>query len=73
MDGVSLFEPQRMLARVEFEGTLKRALRASGIESERAEALVADSRSGEGHPSEPLVKRDMRAWLERLREGVSRV
>jgi MoaA/NifB/PqqE/SkfB family radical SAM enzyme len=72
MDGVSLFEPQRLVARGEFEETTKRALTVSGIESERADALVAQSRAGEGHPAEPLTKRDMAEWLSGVREAVSR-
>lgn len=72
MDGAMLFEPERMMARGEFEGTLKRALAASGIEAARAETLVAESRAGSGHPSEPLAKRDMGEWLGRVREGMSR-
>jgi len=68
MDGVSLFEPQRLVARGEFEEILKRALTASGVEQERAEGSIVEARAGEGHPAEPLVKRDMDRWLGRLGE-----
>lgn len=66
MDGVSLFEPQRMVAREEFEEILKRALAASGIAGENAAALLAKVRAGEGHPAEPLRKSDLEKCLRKL-------
>jgi MoaA/NifB/PqqE/SkfB family radical SAM enzyme len=72
MDGVSLFEPQRMVAREEFEEILLRALVASEIEPDRARSLIAQSRAGTGHPSEPLSKRDIPQWLSQLAAGLPR-
>ena len=72
MDGVLLFEPQRMLARVEFDGVVRRTLVSGGMAPERAERLAAESRVGSGHPTEPLQKGDMEAWLGRVRDAVSR-
>ena len=66
MDGVSLFEPQRMVARGEFEGILKRALTVCDTEQKRAESLIGESRAGSGHSAEPLRKREMEEWLGRL-------
>jgi len=70
MDGVSLFEPRRLVARGEFEDILARALAASHVETEKAKSLIAQSRAGSGHPAEPLAKRDMEAWLSRLASGL---
>ena len=70
MDGVSLFEPQRLVARGEFEDILTRALAASHIDPEKSGSLIAGSRAGAGHPAEPLTKRDMSAWLSRLASGL---
>jgi len=69
MHGVSLFEPQRMVARAEFEAMLRRALVASGMKEEKAEVLIGASRAGPadaltGWAAEPLAKRDMEEWLE---------
>jgi MoaA/NifB/PqqE/SkfB family radical SAM enzyme len=72
MDGVSLFEPQRMVAREEFEEILLRALLASEIEPDRARSLITQSRAGTGHPSEPLSKRDMTRWLSQLAAALPR-
>jgi hypothetical protein len=66
MDGVSLFEPERMVAREEFEEILLRALVASGVEAELARAAIARSRAGRGHPAEPLRAREMEHWMVRL-------
>ncbi len=66
MDGVSLFEPRRLVARGEFEDILRRALMASGVEEGRAEGLIVEARAGEGHRAEPLAKGDMDGWLARL-------
>ncbi len=66
MDGVSLFEPQRMVAREEFEEILLRALTASGVARDKAEPLIAQSRTGSGHGAEPLAKSDLEPWLTRL-------
>ena len=70
MDGVSLFEPQRLVAREEFEEILLRALVASQIEPDTARSLIARSRAGTGHPSEPLSRRDMAQWLSQLSAGL---
>ncbi|MFB3883204.1 MAG: radical SAM protein [Armatimonadota bacterium] len=72
MDGVSLFEPQRMVAREEFEAILLRALAASGVEGEDARAAVAHSRAGAGHPAEPLRARDLEQWLTQLAAALRR-
>jgi len=71
MDGVSLFEPQRMLARGDCEDVLWRALVASGLEADRADALIAKSRAGSGHSAEPLEKRDMGEWLAALAKSLN--
>ena len=72
MDGVSLFEPQRMVAREEFEGILLRALIASAVEGEEARAAAAQSRAGSGHPAEPLRSGDMEQWLTQLKAALQR-
>jgi MoaA/NifB/PqqE/SkfB family radical SAM enzyme len=72
MDGVQLFEPQRMVAREEFEEILLRALIASRIDRDKAHALIAQSRTGTGHPAEPLRKPDLEAWLARLAASLPR-
>jgi MoaA/NifB/PqqE/SkfB family radical SAM enzyme len=64
MHGVSLFEPQRMVAIGEFEALLRRALVASGMKEEKAEALIGASRAGSADAAEPLAKRNMEGWLE---------
>ncbi len=66
MDGVSLFEPRRLVARGEFEDILSRALGASQVRAERGGSLILQSRAGSGHPAEPLRKRDLVAWLSDL-------
>jgi MoaA/NifB/PqqE/SkfB family radical SAM enzyme len=70
MDGVSLFEPQRMVARGDFDDVLWRALVASGLEADRADALIAKSRAGSAHSAEPLEKRDMGEWLAALTKSL---
>ena len=70
MDGVSLFEPQRMVARGELGDILARTLVASSIDRERAHALIAQSRAGTGHPAEPLRKTDLEGWLARIAAGI---
>ena len=66
MDGVSLFEPQRLVARGDLEDIVFRTLAAVGTPLDRAEALIAASRAGSAHPAEPLTKDDMKRWLESL-------
>ncbi len=66
MDGVSLFEPDRLLAREEFQGILERALIAGGASRDVAASLAEESRAGTGYPAEPHRRRDMASWVERL-------
>ncbi len=66
MDGVSLFEPQRLVARGDFEDVLRRALVASGFDADKADALIAASQASAGHQAEPLVRSDMERWLANL-------
>ena len=66
MDGAALFEPQRMVAREEFEQILKRALSAAGISGEQAEGLIGASRPGSGHPAEPVTRKALEAWVGEL-------
>ncbi|MBN1460660.1 MAG: SPASM domain-containing protein, partial [Armatimonadetes bacterium] len=70
MDGSSLFEPQRLVAREEFEILLHRALVGSDVPPLRADELIAKTQAGSGHPSEPITHRDVAAWLERLRAAL---
>jgi MoaA/NifB/PqqE/SkfB family radical SAM enzyme len=72
MDGVSLFEPRRLVARGELDDVIKRVLTVSGIEEEAVGATAAAAEAGSGHPSEPLGKRDLEAWLTRLTSALSR-
>lgn len=72
MDGISLFEPERMVAREEFEEIALRALVASGIEGGTARSLIARARAGAGHPAEPLGKRDMARWLSQVAAALPR-
>jgi MoaA/NifB/PqqE/SkfB family radical SAM enzyme len=66
MDGVSLFEPQRMVAREEFADILRRALAAFGLPRDRADDCIATSRVGAGHAAGPLLRADMEQWLSGL-------
>ncbi len=70
MDGVSLFEPQRMVAREEFEEILLRALVTSEIEAERARLLAGAACSGAGHSAEPLRTSDLEAWLNAVGNSI---
>ena len=70
MDGLTLFEPRRLVARGEFEDILARALAASHVDTEKAKSIIAQSRAGSGHPAEPLRQRDMDAWLSHLTSGL---
>jgi hypothetical protein len=72
MDGVSLFEPRRLLARREFDAILARALAAAGVETQAAEDILAGARTGSGHPAEPLGRHDMNAWLSAVAVELSR-
>ncbi len=72
MDGVSLFEPQRLIARGDFEDVLKRTLVTSGLETEKAEDLIKISRAGAGHQAEPLLRSDMTQWLANLAPRLSK-
>jgi MoaA/NifB/PqqE/SkfB family radical SAM enzyme len=66
MDGLSLFEPQRLVAREEFQGILERALIAGGASPDVAASLAKESRAGTGHLAEPLRQKDMATWLDRV-------
>ncbi len=71
--GRRLFEPTRIATRGDLAEVMRRALAVCGVEAERAEDLVAESRSREGHVWEPLVKREMEEWLEGLAVRLARV
>jgi len=71
MHGGLLFDPHRLVGRQEFEDILTRALLASDIEFDAASHAIVSSRTGSGHPAEPLRKDDMKRWLETIRKGLT--
>lgn len=71
MDGLALFEPLRLVARGEFAGILRGALRASGCEEAEAQRLAEETQAGSGHRAEPLTKSDMTRWVSAAAERLS--
>jgi MoaA/NifB/PqqE/SkfB family radical SAM enzyme len=71
MDGVSLFEPDRLVAREEFEILLGTVLVASGIGPDRADSAIGETRTGTADRAESIAKQDMHSWLSRLQSSLA--
>jgi len=72
LDGKPLFDPTRMVAPVELEEMLSRALAAAGLQEVPSKAVIAESRAGSAGRYEPLMKRDLEAWVAGVGARVDR-
>jgi MoaA/NifB/PqqE/SkfB family radical SAM enzyme len=72
LDGRPVFDPTRMVARVELEEILTRTLGLVGVARDRAQAIIAESKAGSAGETEPLTKRDLESWVAGVGDRLNR-